>query len=94
MPLAGSGGIPGTVPSPEFPCLVLKMAAPQIGEQPVVKSLQQGRSNVLSLIRVGGRWFTVERVGRKVNVLPVKQAVRVPPDNGTGVVVPFPARGR
>lgn len=55
---------------------------------------QSAETNVLSLIRVGGNWFTVRRDGEKVDVERVKQAVRVPPEHGTGVVVPFPARGR
>lgn len=73
--------------------MVLKMAAPRIGEQPVEKSNQLAGANVLTLMRMGGKWFVLKRVGERVDVRPVGQVVRQRRRRMVhGVVIPFPAR--
>lgn len=73
--------------------MVLKMAAPRIGEQPVEKSNQLAGANVLTLMRMGGKWFVLKRVGERVDVRPVGQVVRQRRRRKVhGVVIPFPAR--
>ncbi|MCO7500349.1 hypothetical protein NJG17_10610 [Stenotrophomonas maltophilia] len=69
------------------------MAAPRIGEQPVEKSNQLAGANVLTLMRMGGKWFVLKRVGERVDVRPVGQVVRQRRRRKVhGVVIPFPAR--
>lgn len=59
----------------------------------MAKTNQLAGANVLTLMRMGGKWFVLKRVGERVDVRPVGQVVRpqrrrkVP-----GVVIPFPAR--
>lgn len=73
--------------------MVLKMAAPRIGEQPVEKSNQLAGANVLSLVRMGGKWFVLKRVGDQVDVRAIAQVVRPRRRRKvSGVVIPFPAR--
>ncbi|HAL21208.1 MAG TPA: hypothetical protein DCP40_00510 [Stenotrophomonas sp.] len=68
------------------------MAAPQIGEQPVEKSNQLAGANVLSLVRMGGKWFVLKRVGDRVDVRAIAQVARRRRRKTLGVVIPFPAR--
>lgn len=84
----------GTTCSPQFPTLVLKMAAPQIGEQPVEKSNQLAEANVLSLVRMGGKWFLLKRIGERVDVRPVGKIARRRRRKVPGVVIPFPVAAR
>ena len=74
--------------------MVLKMAAPRIGEQPVEKSNQLAGANVLSLVRMGGKWFLLKRVGDRVDVKPVGQIARRRRRKVPGVVIPFPVVAR
>lgn len=54
---------------------------------------QSVETNVLTLVRSGGRCFVLKRVGRKVQVKPVAQRRRSAVI-GSGTVVPFPTGGR
>lgn len=59
----------------------------------MAKTNQLAGANVLTLMRMAGKWFVLKRIGERVDVRPVGQVVRprrrrkVP-----GVVIPFPVR--
>lgn len=56
---------------------------------------QLAGANVLTLIRMGGRWFVLKRAGDQVQVRPVvrKQVPRPKRRHEPGLVVPFPVLG-
>lgn len=57
------------------------------------KSNQLAGANVLSLVRMGGKWFVLKRVGDQVDVRAIAQVVRPRRRRKvSGVVIPFPAR--
>lgn len=57
------------------------------------KSNQLAGANVLSLVRMGGKWFVLKRVGDRVDVRAIAQVVRPRRRRKVaGVVIPFPAR--
>jgi len=58
----------------------------------VAKTNQLAGANVLTLMRMGGKWFVLKRVGERVDVRPVGQVVRRKRRRVSGVVIPFPAR--
>ncbi len=71
--------------------MVLKMAAPQNGVQPVKKT-QPALADVLTLTPMCGKLFVLKRVGDTVEARPTRKPVPKPP-GAPSVVIPFPARG-
>lgn len=57
-------------------------------------SNQLAGANVLTLVRMNGRWFVLKRAGDQVQVRPVARAPekRLKRRRGSCVVLPFPAR--
>ncbi len=58
----------------------------------MAKTNQLAGANVLTLMRMGGKWFVLKRVGERVDVRPVGQVVRRKRRRAPGVVIPFPVR--
>jgi len=57
----------------------------------VAKTNQLAGANVLTLMRMGGKWFVLKRVGERVDVRPVGQVAKKRRRKVPGVVIPFPA---
>ncbi|OHY64654.1 hypothetical protein BB780_17690 [Stenotrophomonas maltophilia] len=61
----------------------------------MAKTNQLAGANVLTLMRMGGKWFVLKRVGERVDVRPVGQVVRPPRRRKVpAVVIPFPVAAR
>ncbi len=58
------------------------------------KTNQLAGANVLTLMRMGGNWFVLKRVGERVDVKPVGQIARRRRRKVPGVVIPFPIAAR
>lgn len=58
----------------------------------MAKTNQLAGANVLTLMRMGGKWFVLKRVGERVDVRPVGQVAKKRHRKIPGVVIPFPAR--
>lgn len=58
----------------------------------MAKTNQLAGADVLTLMRMGGKWFVLKRVGERVDVRPVGQVVRRKRRRVPGVVIPVPAR--
>ncbi|PJL34920.1 hypothetical protein B9Y80_12715 [Stenotrophomonas maltophilia] len=71
--------------------MVLKMAAPPNGVQPVKKT-QPALADVLTLTPMCGKLFVLKKVGDEVQARPTRKPVPKPP-GAPSVVIPFPARG-
>ncbi len=56
----------------------------------MAKTNQLAGANVLTLMRMGGKWFVLKRVGERVDVQPVGQVVKKRRRKVPGVVIPFP----
>lgn len=57
----------------------------------MAKTNQLAGTNVLTLMRMGGKWFVLKRIGERVDVRPVGQVARRKRRRVPGVVIPFPA---
>ncbi len=57
----------------------------------MAKTNQLAGANVLTLMRMGGKWFVLKRVGERVDVRPVGQVAKKRRRKVPGVVIPFPA---
>ncbi|HFF3032675.1 TPA: hypothetical protein ACGCGJ_001189 [Stenotrophomonas maltophilia] len=58
----------------------------------MAKTNQLAGANVLTLMRMGGKWFVLKRIGDRVDVRAIAQVVRRRRRKVPGVVIPFPAR--
>lgn len=56
----------------------------------MAKTNQLAGANVLTLMRMGGKWFVLKRVGERVDVRPVCQVAKKRSRKVPGVVIPFP----
>lgn len=56
----------------------------------MAKTNQLAGANVLTLMRMGGKWFVLKRVGERVDVRPVGQVAKRRQRKVPGVVIPFP----
>lgn len=56
----------------------------------MAKTNQLAGANVLTLMRMGGKWFVLKRVGERVDVRPVGQVAKRRRRKVPGVVIPFP----
>ncbi len=56
----------------------------------MAKTNQLAGANVLTLMRMGGKWFVLKRVGERVDVRPVGQVAKKRRRKVPGVVIPFP----
>lgn len=56
----------------------------------MAKTNQLAGANVLTLMRMGGKWFVLKRVGERVDVRPVGQVAKRRRRKVAGVVIPFP----